>query len=36
MWLKNKKANKLEKLMEKLSNVLQEGNLIEWAYLLRE
>ncbi len=36
MWLKNKKVNKLEKLMEKLSNILQEGNLVEWAYLLRE
>ncbi len=36
MWLKNKKVNKLEKLIENLSNILQEGNFIEWAYLLRK
>ncbi len=34
MWLKKKKANILEKSIENLSNTLQEGNLIEWSYLL--
>lgn len=34
MWLKNKKINILEKSVENLSHTLQEGNYIEWAYLL--
>lgn len=33
MWLKKKKINILEKSIENLSNMLQEGNYIEWAYL---
>ena len=36
MWLKKKKINILEKSIEKLSNILQEGNYIEWAYLIRK
>ncbi len=34
MWLKNKKIGILEKSIENLSKTLQEGNYIEWAYLL--
>lgn len=34
MWVKKKKINLLEKSIENLSNVLEEGNYIEWAYLL--
>ncbi len=34
MWLKKKKVNVLEKSVESLSHTLQEGNYIEWAYLL--
>ena len=34
MWLKKKKINLLEKSIENLSNVLEEGNYVEWAYLL--
>lgn len=34
MWLKKKKINILEKAIENLSKTLQEGNYIEWAYLL--
>lgn len=33
MWLKKKKVNILEKSIENLSNILEEGNYIEWAYL---
>jgi len=33
MWLKKKKINLLEKSVEKLSNILQEGNYVEWGYL---
>ena len=36
MWLKKKKINRLEKLIENLINILEEGNYIEWAYLLRK
>lgn len=36
MWLKNKKENLLRTSIEKLSNMLQEGNYLEWAYLLRK
>lgn len=36
MWLKKKKINILEKSIEKLSNILQESNYVEWAYLLRK
>lgn len=36
MWLKRKKMNILEKSIEKLSYILQEGNYVEWAYLLRK
>lgn len=34
MWLKKKKINLLEKSIENLSNILEEGNYVEWAYLL--
>lgn len=34
MWLKKKKVNVLEKSIENLSHLLQEGNYVEWAYLL--
>lgn len=34
MWLKKKKINILEQTIENLSNKLEEGNYIEWAYLL--
>ncbi len=34
MWLKKKKVNVLEKSVENLSDTLQKGNYIEWAYLL--
>lgn len=34
MWLKKKKINLLEKGIEKLSDMLQEGNFVEWSYLL--
>lgn len=34
MWVKKKKINLLEKSIENLSNILEEGNYIEWAYLL--
>ncbi len=36
MWLKRKKINLLEKSIEKLSQMLQEGNYVEWAYLIRK
>lgn len=36
MWLKNKKINLLEKSIENLSQTLQKGNFVEWAYLLRK
>lgn len=35
MWFKNKKQNLLKASIEKLSNILQEGNFVEWSYLLR-
>jgi hypothetical protein len=34
MWLKKKKINLLEKSIENLSHTLEEGNYVEWAYLL--
>lgn len=34
MWLKRKKYNILEKAIEKLNKVLEEGNFIELTYLL--
>lgn len=34
MWLKKKKVNILENSIEKLSSILEQGNFIEWAYLL--
>ncbi|MCI8384277.1 MAG: hypothetical protein HFJ33_05400 [Clostridia bacterium] len=34
MWLKNKKINMLEKSIQNLSHTLEEGNFVEWAYLL--
>lgn len=34
MWVKKKKINIIEKSIENLSHILQEGNYIEWAYLL--
>ena len=33
MWIKNKKIRIIEKSIENLSNMLQEGNYLEWAYL---
>lgn len=36
MWLKDKKINILNNSIENLSNILQKGNYVEWAYLLRE
>lgn len=36
MWLRKKEVNILEKSIQKLSNILQEGNYVEWAYLLRK
>ena len=36
MWLKNKKVNMLEKSIKNLSNMLQEGNFLEWSYILRK
>ena len=35
MWLKNKKINWLERSIDNLSNTLEKGNYMEWAYLLR-
>ena len=34
MWIKNKKINLLEKAINKLNNMLQEGNYVELTYLL--
>lgn len=34
MWLKKKKINLLEKSIQKLINILQEGNYLEWSYIL--
>ena len=34
MWIKNKKINLLEKSIEKLTKMLQEGNFVELTYLL--
>ncbi len=34
MWLKKRKIEILEKAIEKLSHTLEEGNYVEWAYLL--
>lgn len=36
MALKKEKINILEKAIEKLNYILQEGNFIELAYLLRK
>ena len=36
MYIKNKKLNLLNQSIENLSNILQEGNYVEWAYLLRQ
>lgn len=36
MWLKKKKVDILEKSIQNLSNTLQKGNYVEWAYLLRK
>ncbi len=36
MWIKNKKINLLNKSIEKLIKILQEGNYIELSYLLRK
>jgi len=36
MWLKNKKINILNNTIENLSQILQKGNYVEWAYLLRQ
>lgn len=34
MWLKKRKINLLEKSIQKLINILQEGNYLEWSYIL--
>lgn len=34
MWIKKNKINILEKSIENLSHTLEEGNYVEWAYLL--
>lgn len=36
MWLKKRKINVLEKSIENLNNILEKGNYVEWAYLLRK
>ena len=36
MWLKKKKEKLLEKSINNLSNTLEKGNYIEWAYILRK
>ena len=36
MWFKKEKVNLLEKSIENLSDTLEKGNYIEWAYILRE
>ncbi len=36
MWSKNKKEKLLEKSINNLSNTLEKGNYIEWAYILRK
>ena len=36
MFLKKKKINLLMLAIDKLSKMLQEGNYVEWAYLLRK
>lgn len=36
MWLKKRKINVLEKSIETLNNILEKGNYVEWAYLLRK
>lgn len=36
MWLKKKKMKILNNSIENLNNILQKGNYIEWAYLLRK
>ena len=36
MILKNKKINILEKSINKLSKTLEEGNYLEWTYILRK
>ena len=36
MWLKKKKVDMLNNSIEKLINILQKGNYVEWAYLLRK
>ncbi len=34
MWLKKRKINLLEKSIQKLISILQEGNYLEWSYIL--
>lgn len=36
MWPKKKKINLLEKSIDNLSDTLEKGNYIEWAYILRK
>lgn len=36
MLFKKEKINCLEKSIEKLNSILQEGNYMEWAYLFRK
>lgn len=36
MWLKKEKISILEKSIGNLSEMLEKGNYIEWAYLLRQ
>lgn len=34
MWLKKRKANLLKEAIDNLIKTLEEGNVLEWAYLL--
>ena len=34
MWLKNKKYKKLDKAINQLNKILQEGNFVEMSYLI--
>ena len=36
MCLKKKEENLLKKSIESLNNTLQEGNFLEWSYILRK
>lgn len=36
MWLKKKKVEILNTSIDKLNSILQKGNYVEWAYLIRK